>query len=351
MFGRKTGAKMEYSLNVGEWNSVFAVPSSVVDKYIKLAGGNSLKLLLYLIRHGGESFTAEILRAELGFEELGELEDAALFWVQRGIIRTQCSKDAVTLTASAEKTDIPLPTAEKSEEKKPTVQKAKPVVISNGEIAELIKSSPETQILFNETEKMFGRPLHQNERQTIAQLSAHYGLPSDVSLMLLGYCFKQDKATPAYISKVAENWANEDIMTVQLADEKIRGLEKQTSIEKHICEALGIVSNLSASNRAYIKTWALDWGFGDDMIMLAYNKTLDGTGKWSFAYANKILETWKDKGITTPQEAEKADEEFKKANSTKKPAASKRPVMSSAGKTSSFDTSKLRSQIMSNYKK
>lgn len=351
MFGRKTEVKMEYSLNVGEWNSVFAVPSSVVDKYIKIAGGNALKLLLYLMRHGGESFTAEILRAELGFEELGELEDAALFWVQRGIIRADSSKNAVTLTASAEQTDISLPTVEKTEEKKPAVQKAKPVVISNGEIAELIKSSPETQMLFNEAEKMFGRPLHQNERQTIAQLSAHYGLPSDVSLMLLGYCFKQNKAAPAYISKIAENWANEDIMTVQLADEKIRALEKQTCIENRICNALGIVSNLSTSNRAYIKTWALDWGFDEDMIMLAYDKTLDGTGKWSFAYANKILDTWKNSGITTPQEAEKADIEFKKANSAKKSAVSKRPVTTAAGKSSSFDTDRLRSQIMNNYKK
>lgn len=340
---------MEYSLNVGEWNSVFAVPSSVVDKYIKLASGNSLKLLLYLMRHGGESFTAEILRAELGFEELGELEDAALFWVQRGIIRARSSKDAVTLTASAEQTT--LPTVIAAEEKRSTVQKAKPVVISNGGIAELIKSSPETQMLFNEAEKMFGRPLHQNERQTIAQLSAHYGLPGDVSLMLLVYCFKQDKATPSYISKVAENWANEDIMTVQLADEKIRALEKQTNIEKRIREKLGLVSNLSIKYREYIKTWALDWGFGEDMITLAYDKTLDGAGKWSFAYANKILETWKEKGITTPQEAEKADEEFRMANSSKKPVVVKRPVTTAAGKSSSFDTESLRSQIMNNYKK
>ena len=42
---------MNYSLDAGAWNSVFAVPSSVVDKYIKLADGASLKLLLYLLRH------------------------------------------------------------------------------------------------------------------------------------------------------------------------------------------------------------------------------------------------------------------------------------------------------------
>ena len=78
---------MNYSLNAGEWNSVFAVPASVVDKYIKIAGENSLKLLLYLLRHGGKAFSEDKLRDDLGFHEAGELEDAALFWIQRGIIR------------------------------------------------------------------------------------------------------------------------------------------------------------------------------------------------------------------------------------------------------------------------
>lgn len=338
---------MEYSLNVGEWNSVFAVPSSVVDKYIKLASGNALKLLLYLMRHGGESFTAEILRAELGFEELGELEDAALFWVQRGIIRAQSSKNAISLSASANE-PIPASPVERTEEKRPEVQRVKPMVITNGEIASLIKSSPEARLLFDEAEKMYGRPLHSNERGVIAQLSAHYGLPFDVSLMLLGYCFKLNKATPAYISKVAEDWANEEIMSVQAADEKIKALEKQSSVESRICEAMGLSSNLSASNRSYIKTWALDWGFDEGMIMLAYNKTIDSTGKWTFAYANKILETWKNNGVTTPKEAEKADEEFKK--SVGKKENSKRPVTTVSGKSSSFDTNSLRSQIMNNYK-
>ncbi|MDE6733046.1 MAG: DnaD domain protein, partial [Oscillospiraceae bacterium] len=191
---------MEYSLNAGEWNKVFAVPSSIVDKYLKLASGNALKLLLYLMRHGGESFTAEILRAELGFEELGELEDAALFWVQRGIISAKNTKNALSLAAAgSDIVDINRENIEvqKIPEKRSTVIKAKPAVISNGDIGRSIKSSPEIKMLFDEAEKLFGRTLHANERQTIAQLTEHYGLPCDVSLMLLHYCFKEDKLKPA----------------------------------------------------------------------------------------------------------------------------------------------------------
>lgn len=341
---------MEYSLNAGEWNKVFAVPSSVVDKYIKLASGNALKLLLYLTRHGGESFTAEILRAELGFEELGELEDAALFWVQRGIISAKNTKNASVLTAASSAVPEAKPEAsEKIPEKRSSVVMAKPAIISNGDIGRSIKSSPKIKMLFDEAEKMFGRTLHANERQTIAQLTEHYGLPCDVSLMLLHYCFKEDKLKPAYISKVAENWANEEITTVKLADEKIKALEKQSGVEERICAAMGLTSRPSASMRDFIKLWAVDTGFSEEMIMLAYDKTIDGAGKWSAAYASKILEGWNNLGITTPEAAEKADEEYRKAKKPNAPA--KQKVAVSAGKKPSFDTDRLRSQIMSKYMK
>ncbi len=344
---------MEYSLNAGEWNKVFAVPSSVVDKYIKLASGNALKLLLYLTRHGGECFTAELLRAELGFEELGELEDAALFWVQRGIISAKNTKNATTLSAATSVNSEEPKVTEKIPEKRSSVVKAKPAVISNGDIGRSIKGSPEIKMLFEEAEKMYGRTLHANERQTIAQLTEHYGLPCDVSLMLLGYCYKVGKLKPAYISSVAENWANEEIMTVKLADEKIKALEKQSGIEERICAAMGLTSRPTATMREFVKTWAVDAGFSEEMIMLAYDRTIDSAGKWSAAYAGKILEGWKAEGILTPEAAEKAEEEFRKSIKTKAKStnSAKEKVAVASGKKTSFDTNRLRSQIMNNYKK
>lgn len=347
---------MEYSLNAGEWNSVFAVPSSVVDKYIKLASGNALKLLLYLTRHGGETFTAERLKEDLGFEEFGELEDAALFWVQRGIIKANSGRDGTSLLAASTENSPKSARETAAEPVKKTIQKAKPPAASSGEIAQSIKSSPEMKALFGAAENLFGKMLNQSDRETISNLTGYYGLPCDVALMLIGYCtnLKEKhgkKISASYISKAAQDWANDEIMTVQLADEKIRSLEKQNNVEQRLCERLGLSSNLSANIRAFIKTWTYDWGFSEEMIMLAYDKTVDGTGKWSSSYANKILENWKAAGITTPQAAEKSDADFKKANGYKKTASAKTPVTANAGKVSSFDTNSLRSRIMNNYKK
>ena len=40
---------MPVRIDLGSWGSVFAVPCDVVDRYLKLASGNALKVLLILI--------------------------------------------------------------------------------------------------------------------------------------------------------------------------------------------------------------------------------------------------------------------------------------------------------------
>ena len=45
---------MGYHIDLGQWNSIFAVPCAVADRHLKLASEAQLKVLLYLLRHAGE---------------------------------------------------------------------------------------------------------------------------------------------------------------------------------------------------------------------------------------------------------------------------------------------------------
>ncbi len=304
---------MNYSLNIGEWNSVFAVPSGVVDKYIKLASGNSLKLLLYLLRHGGESFSADRLSKELDFSEAGELEDAAAFWVQRGVIRMLGESEGQYTAAPdvsekvEEENAIPaiqdMPQAAAVSPKKES--KITPISVSSGEIASRILEDKNIKALFDEAEKLYAHPLRQRENQTIISLVDHYGLPVGVSLMLLQYCKKVDKLTPSYISAVASDWADNDIITLERAEERIRSLEKQIGIEERLREALDMKTAFTAPQKKYFRIWTEEWGFSEEMILLAINKTIEQIGNPKFNYTNKILENWKVDGITAPEQAEK----------------------------------------------
>lgn len=310
---------MNYSLNVGEWNSVFAVPSAVVDKYIKLAGGDSLKLLLYLLRHGGEVFGEDKLRRDLGFTEIGQLEDAALFWIRRGVIRYSNEEkgilapnviearekkplDSMTESVPAAAGEYVQQTLDDVSAKK-APEKITPAAVDSREIAERINGSPEIKALFSEAEKIYGRPLRQRDNQVIIALADHYGLPTGVSLMLLKYCVKVDKTTSNYIQTVAADWVEQGIDTVDKADAKIGSLERQDTLERHICSEMKMNTGLTPAQKKYLSVWTDEWRFSEEMIILACNKTVDQLGKWNVKYTNKILENWKLDGVSTPDAA------------------------------------------------
>ena len=76
---------MEYSINMGSWNSVFAVPSCVVDEHMKLAGGAQLKVLLYLLRHSNERVSLDTLAFAIG-QKPSDTQDALDYWVNCGLM-------------------------------------------------------------------------------------------------------------------------------------------------------------------------------------------------------------------------------------------------------------------------
>lgn len=341
---------MNYSLNMGEWNSVFAVPSVVVDKYIKLAGADSLKLLLYLLRHGGEEFGEDKLRSDLGFVEMGQLEDAALFWIQRGVIRysneekgilaPKAVEDDVRPPVDTRAEDVPANTKEYVQQTlddapvKKAPERIIPAAVDSREIASRINDSAEIKALFSEAEKIYGRPLRPRDDQVLIALADHYGLPIGVSLMLLKYCSKVEKMTPNYIQTVAADWVEQGIDTVDKADARISALERQNSAERNIRSALEMTTGFTPQQRKYLNVWMNEWKFSEGMIILACNKTVDQLGKWTASYTNKILENWRLDGISTPEAA----------NAPKQSA-----VQSS--KNSSFNKDDLMSKIRSRYKK
>ena len=57
---------MSFSVDFGPYNAVFAVPSSVVDDHMRLAGAVQLKALLYLLRHAGEETDEAVIGKAIG---------------------------------------------------------------------------------------------------------------------------------------------------------------------------------------------------------------------------------------------------------------------------------------------
>ena len=79
---------MAYRLDLGMWNQVFAVPCALVDRHLKLAGKEQLQVILFALRHAGESFGPGDLAAALGMTEDAAL-DALDYWTDRGLLALQ----------------------------------------------------------------------------------------------------------------------------------------------------------------------------------------------------------------------------------------------------------------------
>ena len=53
---KEQGVQMGYKVNPESLSAVFMVPSQIVDKHIKLASGQQLKVLLWILRNASEGF-------------------------------------------------------------------------------------------------------------------------------------------------------------------------------------------------------------------------------------------------------------------------------------------------------
>lgn len=89
---------MSMKINLGAWNSIFAVPSSVVDEGLKFSDGVKLKVLLYLLRHSGEDVNESDISKATGVNET-DIPEAVEYWVMKGIF---CQNNGAFEPAQAE---------------------------------------------------------------------------------------------------------------------------------------------------------------------------------------------------------------------------------------------------------
>ena len=81
----------------------------------------------------------------------------------------------------------------------------------------------------------------------------------------------------------------------------------------------------------YAKTWLDEFGFGEKILLAAFNYTVEACGQLSYPYMNKILVSWHEAGCKTVEDCN-AEYEKRAAQigseyraSTKRPAKKDKP--------------------------
>ena len=321
---------MEYKLNLGCWGSIFAVPASVVDDYIKVSSGDNLKILLYFLRNSDKAVSLEQIANALALTE-NQVEDGLAFWKQRGLL-AENNGELMPSEGNVHKQTAVISQAKPEQSSLQKIEINKTPQFTPKEIAATVRGNSQADLLFKYCEKMFGRPLKRNEQNTLMIILEDVCMSAEVAMVMIEYCFSAEKISPAYMRTLAVNWAELGINTIEKAEARVIELKSLRSTEAKFRKLFGMTSAFSKAQSEMLATWVDKYCFSDEMIDAAYQITLDNTGKLSFPYMNKLLANWHDKGYTKPEQVQKAKEESK------------------SDKSSSFDVSQIEKLAAEKYK-
>ena len=213
---------------------------------------------------------------------------------------------------------------EKQEQQK-LISSARPEY-SPAELAVYMQKSESMKKLFQSAQQKLGKMLNHNDMSLLFSFHDWLGLPVDVIELLLSYCTANGHCGMRYIEKVALGWAEEGINT---EDKAVEYIELRKTGFRTIMKAFGQNRLPVAAEENYMKTWLQEYKLPMDVVKMACERTVMQTGKASFAYAEKILKSWKDAGVKSVEDVAALDQAFaaKKAQNTptEQPAAQTAP--------------------------
>lgn len=327
------------SLHAEGISDVTIVPNIFIDHFMPSANGAYVKVYLYLLRcfvgncpevtissiaDRLEDTEKDIIRALTYWEKLN------LLTLTRNVQKEITSIKLVDLSNLHIDNDIIEPVADTAmEEAAVTVHtEKKPAVRQNyspEKIAELTNND-EIQWALHIVEIYLDRPLKPMDLQLILYLYEELHFSPELIMYLYEYCLSKGKKNASYIEAVALTWHEEGIDTEEKAKEATTAYNDHFNV---VNKAFGLNRAPGQIERQYITKWVEVYGFSDEIITEACNRTILRTQKPDFKYTDKILETWYKKDVKSRNDIVRLDEEFTKGNKaseTSKIAAVMKPA-------------------------
>lgn len=283
---------MNYIIDPKVFSAVFTVPAAVADKHLKLARGEHIKVLLYIMRNMSANPDNAEIAAAAGLSEY-EVEEALLYWAGAGILLPD--------GRSAEKTEIKAPAVK---------QNAKP---DRADVARRGAEDEKIRYLLTETQMKLGRNLKSNESSTLVWLYDDLGLDVSLILMIVQYAAAHGKARIGFIESTATDWVNRGIDTIAEADRELNKMAMSEQAWGIVCSSFGLEKRKPSKNELKLSLmWTDEWKMSREMLTAAYNACVDSISKFDMKYVSKILENWHEKGYKAPEDIE----EKKKSDNT-----------------------------------
>ena len=309
------------------------VSNAFIDRFLPTASGEYVKVYLMLLRLMGDrnmEFSVGALADRLEHTEKDVLR-ALAYWEKLSLLETVYEDGQLQQVILM---DLPTEDTEQVTQyiEEPTATK-KEVVVSteNGAVSEMKKDSESAvkndlpaktydlvnlqqdeefcQLIFV-AETYLGRTLTHKDLDLFAYLYENLSFSSDLIEYLIEYCVGGGHKSTKYMEAVALGWHSEGKTTVQQVKEASKAYAKEN---KQVMKAFGITNRmLGTAEQKLVTKWLREYGLPLDVVVEACNRTMAAIHQPSFEYADKILSSWKEAGVTSVDEAQNLSEVRKK---------------------------------------
>lgn len=199
------------------------------------------------------------------------------------------------------------------EETQKVLRPAEPPIYSEEDLIRQRQNIP-FQRLVGETQRRLGRLLSTEELKILLSFYDYLGLPAEVVSILISYCIQRARVKGSLrlpsmriIEREAYHWSDLGIDTLEEAAAYMQSQLERQSKAGRIRQVLQITDRkLTPGEERIVLEW-LDWGFGEDVISKAYEKTCMNTGSLKWPYLHSILKSWHEQGLHSLQAIEAGD--------------------------------------------
>lgn len=298
-----------------------------VEPLLADADAADLRVLIYaaLRDADGEDFEPKDAASALALTE-SEVRSSIKFWRGAGLVGV--SRRPAAEKAAEAAAEAAAPGADASAPADKPLRNKAPMQLSGAELCRVAKENADFSALLHAAQQTAGWIFNESEIGIVASLYASLHLSGEFILNLIGYYVCKKEMPLRYVEKVAYDLCDKGITTPEALEEWLRRREESETHEGIVRRLFGLGQRtLTEKERAAVDSWFGLFGYGEDMVRAAYEKTVNTIGKASIAYAASILRAWHEAGYKTP-----ADVEAAKGTKRAKPAAK------SGKQPQSFDT-------------
>lgn len=302
------------------------VPNWFITDYMPKALGGYTKVYLYLL-----ALTHNPPEDGICLEDVcktldmlhSELIQALNYWAEQQVLSfKEESEECFELVFFTEPSSMTesqgqMATSPTKNSQKPIIGQTRPEY-SIDEINLYKNNSHDFSNLVRVAERYLGRLISFTDQKILYSFYDWLHMPFDLIEYLIEYCASMNRTGMHYIEKVAINWVDEGILTVEQAKAKM-------AVDKRyfkILNALGASRNtLTPTDRKYISKWMETYKFSMDIILAACHKAVTQANKPSLNYVDTILTSWHNEKVKTLEDVVALDKVFESKKMLTQPAS------------------------------